>query len=69
MRRHSAWAQKLLIVGLVLCVLGSSSMAVGLLSLAASLEIGAGAFLGYLIVSSALSVGGVIAMLVAFVLE
>ena len=44
-------------------------MAVGLLLLAASLEIGAGAFLSYLIVSGALSVGGVLAMLAAFVLE
>jgi hypothetical protein len=56
-------------VGLVLCVLGSSSMALGLLLLAASLEIGANAFLVYLIISSALSVGGVAAMLAAFVLE
>jgi hypothetical protein len=44
-------------------------MAVGLLLLSASLEVGAAVFLGYLIVSSALAVGGVIAMLVAFVLE
>jgi hypothetical protein len=44
-------------------------MAAGLLLLASSLEIGAGAFLGYLIVSSALAVGGIVAILVAFVLE
>ena len=69
MRRNMASAQRLLMVGLVLCVLGSSSMAVGLLLLAGSLEVGAGTFFVYLIASSAMSVGGVVAMLVAFVLE
>jgi hypothetical protein len=44
-------------------------MAVGLLLLAASLEIGASAFLVYLIISSGLFLGGVLAMLTAFVLE
>jgi hypothetical protein len=56
-------------VGLVLCVLGSGSMAVGLLLLSANLDVGSGAFLGYLILSSALAVIGVVAMLVAFVFE
>jgi hypothetical protein len=44
-------------------------MAVGLLLLSASFDVGSGAFLGYLILSSALAVSGVVAMLVAFVLE
>jgi hypothetical protein len=43
------------VVGLVLSVLGSSSMAVGLLLLAASLDVSAGAFLGYLIVQRVVS--------------
>jgi hypothetical protein len=69
MRRHFAWARRLLIVGLVLFLLGSVSMAVGLILLAFSFEVAAGAFLGYLIVSSALVVGGGIAIVVALVLE
>jgi hypothetical protein len=44
-------------------------MAVGLLLLSASFDVSPGAFLGYLILSSALAVCGVVAMLVAFVLE
>ena len=69
MARHIAWAPRLIQVGLALCLLGSCSMAVGLLLLATSFDVGAGVFLSYLIVSSALVVAGVIAMLVAFVLE
>jgi hypothetical protein len=69
MRPHIAWAHRLLVVGLVLCVLGSCSMAVGLLLLSASFDVGSGAFLGYLILSSALVVSGVVAMLAAFMLE
>jgi hypothetical protein len=44
-------------------------LAVGLLLLATNFDIGSGAFLGYLILSSAFAAGGVIAMLVAFLLE
>ena len=69
MGRHFAWARRLLIVGLVLFLLGSVAMAVGLISLAFSFEVAAGAFLGYLIVSSALVVGGGVVMVVAFVLD
>ena len=69
MTLHIAWAHRLLMVGLVLCVLGSGSMAVGLLLLSASVDVGTGAFFAYLILSGALAVGGVVAMLVAFVLE
>jgi hypothetical protein len=69
MRRHIAWAHRLIVAGLVLCLLGSGSLAVGLLLLATNFDIGSGAFLGYLILSSAFAAGGVIAMLVAFLLE
>jgi hypothetical protein len=69
MRPHLALAQKLLKAGLVLSVLGSASMAVGLLLLAASFEVAAEAFLAYLILCSLSTVGGIIAMLAAFLLE
>ena len=69
MRAHVAWAPRLLVLGLVLSVLGSASMAVGLLLLAASFEVAAEAFLTYLILCSVSTAGGIIAMLAAFVLE
>ena len=65
MRRHFAWAPRLLVVGLVLFLLGLVSLAVGLLLLASSVELGAGAFF----VSIALVVSGNVAMLIALVLE
>jgi hypothetical protein len=69
MRLPIAWAHRLIVASVASCLLGSGSMALGLLLLAASFDIGPPPFLGYLIVSSALVVGGVVGLLLAFVLE
>ena len=66
MRRRFPWASRLTVVGLALLLLGSVSMAVGLLLLASNIDVfGTGAFF----LSSALVAGGAVAMIVSFVLE
>jgi hypothetical protein len=70
MKRPIAWTQELTVAGLVLCLLGFGSMALGFLMIVdINFDAGSDALLGYLMVSGALVVGGVLTLLLVFMLE